>query len=89
VTTAEARTRKLTGESEFVDLKLAERRGELVDRQRAEAAMFARARCERDCWNGRAARAAAALAAKLGVDSALVLGALDALVRGQLGRAPP
>jgi hypothetical protein len=67
-TTAEARTRKLVHESNLLALELRQRQGELVDRKAAEAAVFARARFERDAWVGWSSRAAPALAAKFGVD---------------------
>jgi hypothetical protein len=85
----EARTAKLTHEAGIAALKLAERRASLVDRAACERAIVARARYERDSWNGWTSRAAPALATKLGIDAALVFGALDALVRGQPWEGPP
>lgn len=62
-------------------LRLAEDRGQLVDRETVERQTFARARAERDAWLGWVSRAAAALAAETGAEPAALFAALDRLTR--------
>lgn len=59
-------------------------RGNLVDRQAAEAAIFARARAERDAHMAWVVRTAPMLAVKLGVDAAVVLAMMDVEMRRHL-----
>lgn len=77
---AEAEAERLRG----LRLENERRAGNLVDRQAAEAAIFARARLERDAWLGWAARAAPALAAELDADQDRLGFELERLVRQQL-----
>ncbi|WP_366553326.1 hypothetical protein [Aquibaculum sediminis] len=60
------------------------RAGNLVDRQAVEAAVFARARLERDAHLAWVVRAAPLIAAELGVDQARLLALLDAQLREHL-----
>jgi hypothetical protein len=90
-TAAHLRRLKLQREGELLALELRKRSGELVPKAAAEAAIFGRARFERDRWTGWIARAAPALAAKLGTDPAVTFGALDKAVRdhlAELARTP-
>lgn len=65
-------------------LKLAQERGQLVDRETVERQTFTRSRAERDAWLGWVGRAATTLAAETGSDAAATFAALDRLVREQL-----
>lgn len=65
-------------------LKLAQERGQLVDREAVERQTFARARAERDAWLGWVGRASSELAAETGADGGALFAALDRLVREQL-----
>ena len=65
-------------------LKLQKLKGELVDRDRAEALVFRLARETRDAWVNWPARAAALIAAELGLEPATMQKVLEALVRAQL-----
>lgn len=65
-------------------LKLAQERGQLVDREGVERETFTRARAERDAWLGWVGRASSALAADLGAEPAATYATLDRLVREQL-----
>ena len=65
-------------------LALAKERGEIVDRASAEAAVFERARAERDAWLAWCHRTAPALATATGCDPAALFAALDGAVREQL-----
>jgi hypothetical protein len=65
-------------------LKLQKLKGELVDRARAEALVFRLARQERDAWVNWPARAAALIAAELGLDPAAMQKVLEAHVRAHL-----
>jgi hypothetical protein len=64
--------------------ELARKNGEVVDRAEAEAAIFARARQERDAWLAFSSRAAAVLAAEAGVDPGRSFPVLDRIVREHL-----
>jgi hypothetical protein len=65
-------------------LKLQKMKGELVDRARAEALVFRLARAERDAWVNLPARAAALIAAELGLDPAAMQKVLETHVRAHL-----
>jgi len=65
-------------------LKLQKLKGELVDRARAEALVFRLARETRDAWVNWPARAAALIAAELGLDPATMQKVLEAHVRARL-----
>ena len=65
-------------------LKLQKMKGELVDRARAEALVFRLARETRDAWVNWPARAAALIAAELGLDPAAMQKVLEAHVRAHL-----
>ena len=65
-------------------LKLQKLKGELVDRARAEALAFRLARETRDAWVNWPARAAALIAAELGLDPATMQKVLEAHVRARL-----
>lgn len=65
-------------------LKLQKLKGELVDRARAEALVFRLARQERDAWVNWPARAAALIAAELGLEPATMQKVLEAHVRAHL-----
>jgi hypothetical protein len=65
-------------------LKLQKLKGELVDRARAEALVFRLARETRDAWVNWPARAAALIAAELGLDPAPMQKVLEAHVRAHL-----
>ena len=65
-------------------LKLQKLKGELVDRARAEALVFRLARETRDAWVNWPARAAALIAAELGLDPAAMQKVLEAHVRAHL-----
>jgi hypothetical protein len=65
-------------------LKLQKLKGELVDRARAEALVFRLARQERDAWVNWPARAAALIAAEVGLEPAAMQKVLEAHVRAHL-----
>ena len=65
-------------------LKLMKLKGELVDRARAEALVFRLARETRDAWVNWPARAAALIAAELGLDPAAMQKVLETHVRAHL-----
>jgi hypothetical protein len=65
-------------------LKLSRLKGELVDRARAETLVFRLARESRDAWVNWPARAAALIAAELGLDPATMQKVLEAHVRAHL-----
>jgi len=65
-------------------LKLQKMKGELVDRARADALVFRLARETRDAWVNWPARAAALIAAELGLDPAAMQKVLEAHVRAHL-----
>lgn len=65
-------------------LKLERERADVIDRKAAEAAIFERARAERDSWLSFVSRAAPDLAAELDADPAQCFATLDRLVRDHL-----
>jgi hypothetical protein len=65
-------------------LRLGKLKGELIDRAKATATVFALARRERDSWVQWPARVAALIAAELGVDAHLMETVLDKHVRQHL-----
>jgi len=65
-------------------IRLQKLKGELIDRARALALVFRLARQERDVWVNWPARAAALMAADLGVDPAKMQKVLEKHVRAQL-----
>lgn len=62
-------------------LELERQRGTLIDRQSVEAAVFARARAERDAHMAWAVRVAPTIAVRLGIDGAALLAQLEAEMR--------
>jgi len=84
VTFVQARTATEVLRSQERRLKLQQMKGELVDRARAEALVFQLARQERDAWVNWPARAAALIAAELGIDPAATQKVLEAHVRAHL-----
>lgn len=83
-TVAGLRADKLKRENELLDLDLMLKKGALVDRREAEAAIEGRARFERDAWTGWAARTSQNLATELGCDPGDIYTVLDRLVREHL-----
>lgn len=81
---AEARRLLLLTQVQRARLAFERERGELVDVSSARAAIFTRARGERDAWQAWVARAAPELAAELGAPDRACFAALDRLVRAQL-----
>jgi len=65
-------------------LKLQQLKGELVDRSRATTLVFRLAREERDAWVNWPARAAALMAAELGLEASKMQKVLEAHVRAHL-----
>ncbi len=65
-------------------LKLDRERADVIDRKAAEAAIFERARAERDSWLSFVSRAAPDLAAELDAEPAQCFATLDRLVREHL-----
>jgi hypothetical protein len=65
-------------------LKLQTMKGELVDRSRATALVFRLAREERDAWVNWPARAAALMAAELGLETSTMQKVLETHVRAHL-----
>jgi len=65
-------------------VKLAKMKGELVDREKATAMVFDLARRERDAWQNWPPRAAADMAADLGVDAHTMEQVLERHLRKQL-----
>ena len=65
-------------------IKLAKMKGELVDREKATAMVFDLARRERDAWQNWPPRAAADMAAELGVDAHTMEQVLERHLRRQL-----
>jgi hypothetical protein len=81
---AEARRLLLLLQVQRARLALDRERGELIEAAAARAAIFARARGERDAWQAWVERAAPTLAAELGIDERACFASLDRLVRAQL-----
>lgn len=75
---------------EKLEIEIAKRRGELVERAAAEALFFDAARQERDAWLNWPARVCATMAAELGVDAKVLEGVMDRYLREHLsGLADP
>jgi len=81
---AEARRLLLLVQVQRARLAFDRERGELVEAAATRAAVFARARLERDAWQAWVTRAAPELASALGADTHACHAALDRLVREQL-----
>ncbi|MCK6444114.1 hypothetical protein [Elstera cyanobacteriorum] len=78
------RARLDEAKAELAELQLEERRRALVSRKQAEAAIYERARGERNSWIGWVSRASAVLASETGADPSTLFSLLDRLVREQL-----
>lgn len=83
-TVARLRAHKLERESRLIDITLREKEGELVDRKEVEAAIFSRARYERDAWLGWASAVSGVIADAAGADPQSVFAVLDREVRKHL-----
>ncbi|MDA0984148.1 MAG: hypothetical protein O3A06_14280 [Proteobacteria bacterium] len=84
LTFVQARTAHEIAKAHLARLRLQEKKGELVDRVRAEALVFRLAREERDAWLNWPARVAALMAAELGVEPHPMQKALETQVRNHL-----
>jgi hypothetical protein len=80
----QARTVNEVVKAQTNKVRLAQLKGELVDRAQAVAHVFKLARAERDAWLNWPARVSAQIAAGLGVEPHALHVALDAAVREQL-----
>ena len=80
----QARTVNEVVKAQTNKVRLAQLKGELVDRAQAVAHVFKLARAERDAWLNWPARISAQMAAGLGVEPHALHVALDAAVREQL-----
>ena len=80
----QARTVNEVVKAQTNKVRLAQLKGELVDRAQAVAHVFKLARAERDAWLNWPARVSAQMAAGLGVEPHALHVALDAAVREQL-----
>ncbi|UZW61846.1 elements of external origin [Lysobacter enzymogenes] len=81
---AQARTANEVLKAQHHKLRIAQLRGELIDRQQAVGQVFALARAERDAWLNWPARISSMLAAELGVDPHVMHVALEREVRQHL-----
>lgn len=81
---AQARTANEVLKAQHHKLRIAQLKGELIDRSQAMAQVFALARAERDAWLNWPARISSMLAAELGLDPHLVHVALEREVRQHL-----
>jgi len=81
---SEARRRLTSAKADKAEIDARARRGELVERAKAEHAIFEFARRMRDVWVAWPARIAAPLGARLGADPHAVEAALAAEVRRHL-----
>lgn len=79
-----ARTANEVMKAQTAKVRLQKLNGELIDRQKAVAKVFAMARQERDAWLNWPARVAALMAAELGVPPQKMETALDKFVREHL-----
>ena len=79
-----ARTALTVYQAQERQLAIQKKKGALVDRARAETLVFRLARQERDVWVNWPARAAALMAADLGVEPAAMQKVLEKHVRAQL-----
>ena len=80
----EARTGHEIAKAHLARLRLQEKKGALIDRARALAVVFKLARQERDAWINWPARAAALMAAELGIEAHVMQRALETHVRAHL-----
>jgi hypothetical protein len=80
----QARTVNEVVKAQTNKLRLAQLKGDLVDRSQAIAQVFKLARSERDAWLNWPARVSAQLASQLGVDAHTLHVALEAAVREHL-----
>ena len=78
------RAKKLDRENAILDLELAKRRGELIDRAETLRALADFATLHRDSWFGSVPRIGAEIAAVVGTESGPIVAALDRAVRRQL-----
>ena len=81
---AQARTANEVLKAQHHKLRIAQLRGELIDRQQAVGQVFALARAERDAWLNWPARISSMLAAELGIDPHAMHVALEREVRQHL-----
>lgn len=83
-TVARLRAESLSRDLRLKDVAVKRAEGSVIDRDETEAAIFARARFERDAWVGWAARTAALMAAELGADPERAFAFLDKETRTHL-----
>jgi hypothetical protein len=83
-TYAQARTANEVLKAQHHKLRIAQLKGELIDRSQAMAQVFALARAERDAWLNWPARISSMLAAELGIDPHTMHVALEREVRQHL-----
>ena len=83
-TYAQARTANEVLKAQHHKLRIAQLKGELIDRSQAMAQVFALARAERDAWLNWPARISSMLAAELGLDPHTMHVALEREVRQHL-----
>lgn len=81
---AQARTANEVLKAQHHKLRIAQLRGELIDRHQAVGQVFALARAERDAWLNWPARISSMLAAELGIDPHAMHVALEREVRQHL-----
>ncbi|WP_394538764.1 elements of external origin [Lysobacter enzymogenes] len=81
---AQARTANEVLKAQHHKLRIAQLRGELIDRQQAVGQVFALARAERDAWLNWPARISSMLAAELGIDPHAMHVVLEREVRQHL-----
>lgn len=81
---AQARTANEVLKAQHHKLRIAQLRGELIDRQQAIGQVFALARAERDAWLNWPARISSMLAAELGIDPHAMHVVLEREVRQHL-----
>lgn len=84
ITYVEARTAHEVVKGHLARLQLLQKRGELIDRAKTLAAVFALARAERDALVNMPARSAAQMAAELGVGAGRMQQVLEKYVRAHL-----
>jgi hypothetical protein len=80
----QARTVNEVVKAQTNKVRLAQLKGDLVDRAQAIAQVFKLARAERDAWLNWPARVSAQMASQLGVDAHMLQVALEAAVREHL-----
>ena len=81
---AAAQARKEDSLAKLRELEFAQKSGKLVDASRAEAAVFERARIERDAWTNWPSRVAPLIAAALEVDAVALAVQMERHVREHL-----